>query len=213
MCDQQGNGAIDLRFDIASHIRRTSMSSRPAKALRLLVSGYVITALVLFCAQAQYAQTSTQQRQSIAQARLQEQVRRDLVTQPFYTVFDNLAFKVDGDRVTLLGQVVSPTLKLDAATAVKSIEGVSAVDNQIEVLPVSPSDAQIRRAEFRAIYSYPGMEKYAIQAVPPIHIIVKNGHVTLVGVVANNMDKTLANIRAKTVSGVFSVTNQLTVEK
>jgi hyperosmotically inducible protein len=112
-----------------------------------------------------------------------------------------------------LGLVVTPTLKSDAANAVKSIEGVSAVDNQIEVLPVSPNDDQIRRAEFRAIYSAPGMEKYSIQAVPPIHIIVKNGHVTLVGVVANNADKILANARANSVSGVFSVTSDLAVEK
>jgi hyperosmotically inducible periplasmic protein len=80
---------------------------------------------------------------------------------------------IDGDRVTLLGQVVTPTLKSDAANSVKSIEGVSAVDNQIEVLPFSPNDEQIRQAEFRAIYSAPGMEKYSIQAVPPIDIIVK----------------------------------------
>jgi len=144
---------------------------------------------------------------------LSQEVHNQLVLLPFYSVFDNLAFKVDGGRVTLLGQVVKPTLKSDAAAAVKSIEGVSAVDNQIEVLPVSPSDDQIRLAEYRAIYSAPGMEKYAMQAVPPIHIIVKNGHVTLVGVVANAADKTLADVRAKSVPGVFSVTDQLTVEK
>jgi hyperosmotically inducible protein len=170
-------------------------------------------ALVLVAAQAQSVQTSTQQRQATAQARLEKEVRHVLVTLPFYSVFDNLAFKVDVDRVTLLGQVVLPTLKSDAAGAVKSIEGVSAVDNQIEVLPVSPNDDQIRRAEYRAIFSDPGMEKYAMQAVPPIHIIVKNGHVALVGVVANDADKILANVRAKTVPGVFSVTDELTVEK
>jgi hyperosmotically inducible protein len=159
------------------------------------------------------AQTSPAQRGATSQARLYREVRHVLVTLPFYSVFDNLAYKIDGDRVTLLGQVVTPTLKSDAEKTVKSIEGVSAVSNQLEVLPVSPNDDRTRRAEFRAIYSAPGMEKYAIQAVPPIHIIVKNGHVTLVGVVANQMDKTIAVTRAKSVPGVFSVTEELTTEK
>jgi hyperosmotically inducible protein len=181
------------------------------KMFHPVVIGWLIAVtLAPVCAQAQGAQASNQQR---LQARLQKEVRHVLVTQPFYSVFDNLAYKVDGDRVTLLGQVVKPTLKSDAASAVKSIEGVAAVDNEIEVLPVSPSDDRIRLAEFRAIYSGPGMEKYSIQAVPPIHIIVKNGHVTLVGVVASEADKTIANVRAQSVPGVFSVTNQLTVEK
>ena len=154
------------------------------------------------------AQTD-RQRQANSEARLSKEVRHVLVTLPFYSVFDNLAYRVDGDRVTLSGQVVTPTLKTDVAKVVKSIEGVSMVDNKIEVLPPSPADDQIRRAEFRAIYSAPGMEKYAIQAVPPIHIIVMNGRVTLVGVVANQMDKTIAVTRANSVSGVFSVTKWL----
>jgi hyperosmotically inducible protein len=183
------------------------------KVLRQIVPACVAVTLVLPANRVQGAQGSTQERQARAEARLQKEVRHVLVTQPFYTVFDNLAYMIDGDHVTLLGQVVTPTLKSDAANAVKSIEGVSAVDNQIEVLPVSPNDEQIRRAEFRAIYSAPGMEKYSIQAVPPIHIIVKNGHVTLVGVVANEADKTLANVRANSVSGVLSAANDLRVEK
>ena len=183
------------------------------KLFRHVVPGCVAVMLALAACQVLGAQVSNQERQAKAEARLQKEVRHVLVTQPFYTVFDNLAYKVDGDRVTLLGQVATPTLKSDAANAVKSIEGVSAVDNQLEVLPVAPSDDQIRRAEFRAIYSAPGMEKYSIQAVPPIHIIVKNGHVTLVGVVANEMDKVLANQRANSVPGVFSVMNELRVEK
>lgn len=153
------------------------------------------------------------QRGAASQARLEKEVRHVLVTLPFYSVFDNLAYQVNGDHVALLGQAVTPTLKSDAEKAVKSIEGVAAVDNKIEVLPLSPMDDQIRRAEFRAIYSAPGMEKYAIQAVPPIHIIVKGGHVTLVGVVANQMDKILAETRAKSVPGTFSITDELRVEK
>jgi hyperosmotically inducible protein len=185
----------------------------PKNVFHQVVPGCLAITLALIPFQTQGAQGSNQERQAKAESRLQKEVRHVLVTQPFYTVFDNLAYKVDGDRVTLLGQVVTPTLKIDAGNAVKSIEGVSAVDNQIEVLPVSPNDDQIRRAEFQAIYSAPGMEKYSIQAVPPIHIIVKNGHVTLVGVVANDADKALANLRANSVSGVFSVTNNLKVEK
>jgi hyperosmotically inducible protein len=173
---------------------------------------FSVLAGLLFVTSNLVAQTS-QQRHANSQARLYKEVRHVLVTLPFYSVFDNLAYKVDGDRVTLLGQVVTPTLKSDAQRAVKSIEGVSTVDNKIEVLPASPSDDQIRRAEFRAIYSGQGMEKYSIQAVPPIHIIVKGGHVTLVGVVGNAFDKTIAVTRAKSVPGVFSVTDELAVEK
>jgi hyperosmotically inducible periplasmic protein len=183
------------------------------KVLRHIVSGCVAVTLVFAVSKTQSAQISTQQRQARAEARLQKEVQHVLVTQRYYTVFDSLEYRIDGDRVTLSGQVVLPTLKSDAERAVKSIEGVSAVNNQIEVLPLSSNDDQIRRAVFRAIYSAPGMEKYSIQAVPPIHIIVKNGHVRLVGVVAVDFDKTIANSRANSVSGVFSVKNELTVEK
>jgi hyperosmotically inducible periplasmic protein len=174
---------------------------------------FVIAVLIPVFASAQDNKQSVQQRQAAAQARLEKEVRHMLVTLPFYSVFDNLEYRVDGDRVTLSGQVVTPTLKSDAEKSVKSIEGVSAVDDKLEVLPVSPNDDRLRRAEFRAIYSAPNLNKYAIQAVPPIHIIVKGGHVTLVGVVANEADKNVAEIQAKSVSGVFSVDNKLTAEK
>jgi BON domain len=146
------------------------------------------------------------------EVRLPKEVRHVLVTEPFYTVFDNLEFMVEGNHVTLMGQVVRPTLKIDAVRDVKSIEGVKSVTDKIEVLPLSPNDDRIRRREFRAIYSASGFEKYSIQAVPPIHIIVKNGHVTLTGVVLNQMDKDVANVRAKSVPGVFSVTDDLVVQ-
>ncbi|HVP48979.1 MAG TPA: BON domain-containing protein [Bryobacteraceae bacterium] len=145
--------------------------------------------------------------------RIAREVRHELVMLPYYGVFDNLAYKVDGDTVTLMGQVTRPTLKSDAENVVKKIEGVEHVKNEIEVLPVSPNDNRIRRAVFRAVYSDPTMDRYAIQAVPPIHILVKNGHVTLVGVVASEADKNIAGIRANGVAGVFSVTNDLRVEK
>jgi hyperosmotically inducible protein len=150
--------------------------------------------------------------EAASQARLVQEVHHQLVLLPYYTVFDNLEYKVDGSTVTLMGQVTQPVTKDDAAKAVKGIEGVTRVINQIQVLPLSPMDWQIRRAEFRAIYSAPGFEKYANQAVSPIHIIVDNGHVTLVGVVLNQMDKQIANMRANSVPNVFSVTNNLRVE-
>lgn len=147
------------------------------------------------------------------QMRLQKEVRHELVTLPMYDVFDNLAYKVEGGTVTLFGQVTRPTLKTDAERAVKGIEGVEQVDNRIEVLPLSPNDDQIRRAVYRAVYGTEGLDRYAMRAVPTIHIIVKNGHVFLEGAVANEGDKNLANIKAKGVSGVFSVTNNLQVDR
>lgn len=147
------------------------------------------------------------------QMRLQKEVRHELVTLPFYDVFDNLAYKVEGGTVTLFGQVTRPTLKTDAERAVKDVEGVERVDNRIEVLPVSPNDDRIRRAVYRAIYGTEGLDRYAMRAVPTIHIIVRNGHVFLEGAVATEADKNLANIKANGVSGVFSVTNNLHVDR
>ena len=147
-----------------------------------------------------------------AQQRLEREVRHELVMLPYYGVFDNLAFQVQGDTVTLMGQVTRPTLQSDAEAAVKRIEGVEKVINKIEVLPPSPNDDWIRMAEYRVIYGQSALQRYAIQAIPPVHIIVKGGHVTLEGVVANEMDKNIANLRANSVPGVFSVTNNLQVE-
>ncbi len=147
-------------------------------------------------------------------ARLTKEVRHELVTLPYYNVFDDLAYKVDGSTVTLFGAVTRPTLKSDAANAVRHIEGVTDVINNIEVLPLSPDDDRIRIAVYRAIYGSPALaDRYGFRAVPSIHIIVKNGHVTLTGVVANQGDKNIANIQANGVGGVFSVTNNLVVEK
>ena len=143
--------------------------------------------------------------------RISREVRHELVMLPYYGVFDNLAYSVNGSVVALYGQVTNPTLKSDAENVVKKIEGVTKVDNKIQVLPLSPMDDQLRRAEYRAIYSDPSLNRYAMQAVPPIHIIVENGTLTLVGVVDNAADKNLAGIRANAVSGVFSVNNDLQV--
>ncbi|MFN7934186.1 MAG: BON domain-containing protein [Bryobacteraceae bacterium] len=142
---------------------------------------------------------------------MEEKIRKELVTLPFYNVFDNLAFQVNGDEVTLVGQVTRPTLKSSAENVVKRIEGVARVNNKIEVLPLSPFDDRLRLALFRAIYSYPGLDRYALGAIPGIHIIVSNGNVRLEGVVAREMDKNIANLRANGVAGVFSVENNLRV--
>jgi hyperosmotically inducible protein len=146
--------------------------------------------------------------------RIIREVHHELVTLPFYGVFDNLAYKVDPDgTVTLLGQVVLPTLKSDAGNVVKRIEGVEKVVNNLEVLPASPADDRIRRATYRAIYGNEVLSQYQLRAVPPIHIIVKNGHVTLEGTVARQMEKQIAGVQANSVPGVFSVTNNLRVEE
>jgi len=147
-------------------------------------------------------------------ARIYKEVRHELVMLPYYGVFDNLAYKVDPDgAVTLLGQVSRPVLKSDAENAVKRIEGVEKVVNNIEVLPASPNDDRIRRAVYGAIYGSSVLSPYQLRAVPPIHIIVRNGNVTLEGAVAREMDKDVAGIKANGVSGVFSVTNNLVVDE
>jgi len=147
------------------------------------------------------------------QEKIVKEVRHELVMLPYYGVFDNLAYRVDGGKVTLFGQVTRPTLKSDAENVVKRLEGVERVDNEIEVLPLSPNDDRIRLAVYRAVFSRPPLQRYQLGAVPPIHIIVKNGNVTLVGVVSNEGDKNIAGIAANGVPGVFSVTNNLAVEK
>ncbi len=151
----------------------------------------------------------------VDEEQIAREVRHQLLLQPYYGVFDDLAFRVDGNTVTLLGEVMPPgVLKKDAEEAVKRIPGVEQVINKIEVLPLSPMDDQIRMAEYKAIYGDPTLStRYGFRAIPPVHIIVKNGHVTLEGVVANQMDKDLINIRANSVPGVFSVTNNLQVEQ
>jgi hyperosmotically inducible periplasmic protein len=145
--------------------------------------------------------------------RIQREVRHELLMLPYLDVFDNLAYKVDGYNVTLFGQVTRPSLKSDAENVVKKIEGVEKVDNQIEVLPPSPTDDQLRRRLYRSIYGYAPLQKYALGVQQPIRIIVKNGNVTLEGVVDSEADKNTAGIRAKTVSGTFGVTNNLQVVK
>lgn len=155
---------------------------------------------------------NSQHNEPKSQQAIVREVRHQLVMLPYYSVFDNLAYRVEGEKVTLEGQVVRPSLKSDAQAAVKSIDGVTTVVNNIEVLPPSPLDDQLRRALYRAIYGEPSLSRYGFQAVAAIHIIVKNGHVTLEGVVDSETDKNIAKLRANEVPNVFSVQDNLKVE-
>jgi hyperosmotically inducible protein len=150
---------------------------------------------------------------SQAVERIAKEVRHEILMLPYYHVFDDIKFSVNGYDVTLMGQVTNPTLKKDAENVVKHIEGVEKVDNQIDVLPVSSMDDGLRLRLYRAIYGFPALEKYAMPVIKPIRIIVKNGNVTLEGVVDTQADKDMAGLRANGVSGAFSVTNNLAVVK
>ena len=149
------------------------------------------------------------------EAQIAKQVRHNLLTLPYYSIFTDLAFRLNGGVVTLEGACPGDppwNIKSDAERVVKKVPGVTQVVNNIKVLPLSDIDWQIRRAMVRAIYgdSSIGM-RYGYQALPSIHIIVENGNVTLEGVVDNQFDDTLIRTKANTVPGVFSVTDHLTV--
>jgi hyperosmotically inducible periplasmic protein len=182
-------------------------------------TGSMILSLVLILGLAGgvAAATNSEAKTAITPAQRQEllteQVRHKLAMIPYYSVFDILQFKVEGDTVTLMGQVRRPVIKDEAESSVKHVEGVKTVRNQIEVLPPSPNDDRIRRAAYRSIYSFGPLQPYALGVNPGIHIIVKNGDVTLEGSVTSKGDWNAANVRARTVPGVFSVTNNLRVEK
>ena len=171
-----------------------------------------VAGALLFLPVAQGAVSTAQGKAGLS--KLENQVRHELVTLPYFGVFDNLEFQVseDGKHVTLSGQVTRPTLRSDAGRVVQRIEGVERVTNNIEVLPLSRMDDRTRLAVAQTIFRDSVLSRYAWGAVPPIHIIVKNGHVTLQGIVANETDKNIATIRANGVFGVFSVTNDLRVE-
>src|SRR3954469_11578430 len=143
-----------------------------------------------------------------------DEVRHQLLMLPDYGIFDWIECDIHPDRTaTLRGQVTRPTLKSEAENALRKIESIPSVDNQIEVLPISPTDDQIRIAVYRAIFRYEGpLFRYATQSIPPIHIIVNNGRVTLKGVVATDADSQQAFMAANGVSGVFEVKNELRVE-
>jgi hyperosmotically inducible periplasmic protein len=143
---------------------------------------------------------------------LDERVRHELNMLPFFSVFDHLTYRIDGDKVILAGEVTRPVLKHDAETVIRRLAGVTAVDDQITVLPLSRFDDRIRLAELRAIYGNSVLQRYGLGPYAPIRIVVKNGNVTLEGMVGSKMDKNVAGLAANSVAGVFSVTNNLVID-
>jgi hyperosmotically inducible protein len=176
------------------------------KRFAALAGAVALTASMAFAAEPAAEQGNLSQQQ------VSKKVRKELVTLPFYGVFDNLAYRVDGDTVTLYGQVVRPSTRSDAERRVRRIDGVARVVNQIEVLPLSSFDDSIRARAYRTIFNTGSLYRYAMGANPSLHIVVNRGHLTLEGVVGSEMDRNLANIAARQVPGVFSVTNNLRVE-
>jgi hyperosmotically inducible periplasmic protein len=170
------------------------------------IRNLILTAI--FAAAMANSKTPTSEEERIA-----KETRSEILLSPYFDVFDNIEFSVDGNNVTLTGQVTRPIVKEDVDNAVKKIAGIGSVNNQIEVLPVSPHDERLRIALFRAIYRFNPLDRYALPVVKPIRIIVKNGHVTLEGVVDSEADKNMVNVRANGVHGAFSVTNNLRVQK
>jgi hyperosmotically inducible protein len=175
----------------------------------MLIRNLILTAILA----AAIANSQTTPVSERAQARIAKEARHEILMLPYFDVFDNIDLRVDGYNVTLMGQVTRPTLKSDAENAIKDIEGVENVTNQIEVLPVSQNDDRLRVALYRSIYGFTSLQRYALPVIKPIRIIVKNGNITLEGIVDSEADKNVVNIRANGVFGVFSVTNNLRVEQ
>ena len=171
-----------------------------------------MTMMLLLLVAAQVAAQGAEKHPKVDE-NLSRTVHHQLLMLPYYSVFDNLAYTINGSEVTLSGQVVRPSLKEHAEAAVKSIEGVSSVVNTIEVLPKSPADDELRRDVYRAIFEDAALKEYAVEPVPAIHIIVKNGTVTLEGSVNSKSDKELAETRASSVEGVKKLVNHLVVHE
>jgi hyperosmotically inducible periplasmic protein len=178
----------------------------------------VIVNLALFCgagaiaaAQPPASQSQTKVAEKSSDV-LAKSVRHQIQVLPFYSVFDNIESRVDGNRVTLTGQVLRNTLKNHAEAAVQNLEGVSTVSNQIEVLPASSSDDDLRTAIYRALFEDNVLKKYAAENVPSIHIIVKDGNVVLVGIVQNDSDRKLAGNLASQVPNSKSLQNHLAIK-
>ena len=174
---------------------------------------FAIAVVLAIATSAAVAAPVTSNDQGPSQQQIMKKVRKELVTLPYYGVFDNLAYKVEGNTVTLYGQVVRPTTRKDAEHRVARIKGVERVVNQIEVLPLSSFDDSVRVRTYRTLFRTGGLYRYAMGANPSIHIVVNRGHVTLEGIVSNEGDKNLAYIAARGVPGAFSVTNNLRTER
>jgi hyperosmotically inducible periplasmic protein len=182
--------------------------SRMSIVWKTIVAGVWLAAIAFAVAESASAQSSRYR----SADRVSREIFHEIVTLPYYGVFDHIGFSFDKGTVTLVGQVTRPTLKSDTERVMKDIQGVEQVINKIEVLPVSPNDDRLRLATYRAIYGHDALQRYAIQAMPSIHIIVKSGHITLVGWVASTFDKTIALSQARSVPGAFSVTDRMEVE-
>jgi hyperosmotically inducible protein len=178
--------------------------------MRNLFRNLILAGAILLVPFAQSAISTAQSRAGLT--KFEQEVRHELVMLPWLGVFDNIQFQVEGDHVILSGQVTRPTLRSGAENVVKRIEGVERITNNIEVLPLSSFDDDIRLAAYRSIYGFGPLNRYAMGVLPPIHIVVKNGNITLKGVVANETDAQMAYMRARQVPGAFSVTNELQVE-
>jgi hyperosmotically inducible protein len=174
--------------------------------LLALVAVFVISAPVSIGARRTPERTVNNQQ-------LVKKIRKELVTLPYYGVFDNLAFQVNGSTVTLYGEVVRPTTKSDAEHRIARLSGVTRVINRINVLPLSSFDDSIRQRTYRELVRTGSLYRYFQGANPSIHIVVDRGRVTLEGVVGNTMDAQLAYMAARRVPGSFAVTNHLTVEE
>lgn len=144
-------------------------------------------------------------------SKIDRQVRKEILTLPYYGVFDAIGYQVSGSTVTLNGYVVRPITKSDAGNAIEDISGVERVINNIEVLPLSPNDDRIRQAALRTLANRGSLYRYFLGANPAIRIIVNRGRIQLEGFVDNKGDYNLANITARTVPGTFGVQNNLRV--
>ena len=179
---------------------------------RMMYLAFLVAFALIPLANAQTLQGTA--RRSTGLEKLEKEVRHELVMLPYYTRFDAIEYKVEGDKVTLSGWVTRPTLKSDAENVLKQVEGIETIVNRIEVLPLSPNDDRIRRSLFYALFGWDSpLYRYAVGSADNIRMIVKNGNVTLVGNVASDFEKNIAEVRANQVPGVFSVTNRLVSRK
>src|SRR5215213_3827046 len=181
--------------------------------MKVVLNRFVALVAAVVAASVAVAAPAEQMGERAAFEQLAKKVRKELVTLPWYGVFDNLAYEIDGATVTLHGQVVQPSTRRDAGRRVAKLKGVERVVNNIEVLPLSPFDDDIRARTYRALFGWNSpLFRYGRGVNPSIHIIVSGGRVTLEGVVSNEGDRRMAYILANGVFGAFSVTNNLRAE-
>lgn len=195
-----------VRMSVGNQDRGTRLYEKEREMVMKVRALFLVTAMIVVSLFA-----SAQKMASGSEGQMQREVRHELNMLPYVNAFDYMAFKIDGRNVTLVGQVTKPSIKSEAENAVKHVEGVEHVDDQIEVLPPSSQDDALRIRLFRAIYGYPQLQKYELGTTKPIRILVKSGHVTLAGVVDSDGDKNVAGLRANGVPGIFSVDNKLQV--